>query len=464
MPLPSSFWTDEIGTAFIVQRPADPSLAAVPQLPVSIYYALPRAAGKLLGFSEIAYRLPSVLLMAIALFLIWQLAVRLIDPQAGWFAVFACLAIADFNYYAADARPYAFGICVACASVYFLIRWLDSASWKFALLFLLFAALLWRIQLVYWAFYPLFPIYTLLRLTRSSTRTGWFQAVGIYAALGLALLPVAFDAVNILHNAKAHVFAPLPRIRLLPGAVSLEIVALSGVCVWLTAQFLKWKIKRPASPGALMLIGLWWLWTPLCLFAFSRLTGTVLFLPRYYSLALPGIALAVTATAALYLPSAWWKQAAVLVAVAALLAGGHWSVLSFDHTQEDWRQASSDADLAADDPDTPILAVSPYIEAQPPVWSPEYKLPGFLYAHLFVYPTRGKVYPLPSVYSRQGAIYAEALVRDTLARRSRFIIYGAVRNTAGWVTWFTARPEFAGWNISLNDSRAVAVVVFQKGF
>ncbi len=181
MPLPSSFWTDEAGTAFVVQRQADPSLAVASQVPASIYYVFPRIADRLFGFSEISYRIPSILLMAIALFIIGRLSARLIHPGAAWFAVFACLAMADFNFYAIDARPYALGICVTAASLYFLIEWLDTARFGYRLCSSCFPlALLWRTQLVFWAFYPVFPIYTLVRLlcptTARSHHESWLVA------------------------------------------------------------------------------------------------------------------------------------------------------------------------------------------------------------------------------------------------------------------------------------------------
>src|SRR5208282_1346188 len=134
MPLPSSFWVDEMVTAFVVHHgPADPSLAVAPQVPQSIYYRLPQASEALLGFSEISYRLPSIFAMAIAVLLIARLAARLIHPQAGWFAAFACLGLRGMNTAAADARPYALGMCVAAAAMLFLVRWLDSADWRDAL-------------------------------------------------------------------------------------------------------------------------------------------------------------------------------------------------------------------------------------------------------------------------------------------------------------------------------------------
>ena len=92
-----------------------------------IYYWLPRWAEAMWGFSEAVYRLPSVLAMGITLLLVARLAARLIHPRAGWFAVFACLALNGIDYQAADARPYGLGTCVAAAGVLFLVRWLDTA-------------------------------------------------------------------------------------------------------------------------------------------------------------------------------------------------------------------------------------------------------------------------------------------------------------------------------------------------
>jgi hypothetical protein len=106
LPLPSGFWTDETGTVFVVEHPADPSLAPVPQVPALASPKFPIASRRWL-------------LMGIALFVVGRLAARLIQPDAAWFAVFACLTLSDLDYYAADARPYALGICVTAASLCF---------------------------------------------------------------------------------------------------------------------------------------------------------------------------------------------------------------------------------------------------------------------------------------------------------------------------------------------------------
>ncbi len=460
MPLPSSFWTDETGTYFVVQRPQDPSFAVAPQVPASIYYVLPRAAERVFGFSEISYRIPSVLLMGIALFMIGRLAVRLIDPGAAWFTVFACFVMPDFNYYAADARPYALGIFVTVASLYFLIDWFDTARWRSALGFVVFAALLWRVQLVFWAFYPVFLIYALVRLFLAGTKVGRLRVLLVGSVLSLALIPVVFDALRILQSAKSHSFAPIPGFRAWLHYFPWKPLAFCLGLPWLAAQFLKWRRQTPAPADALALIAAWWIWMPLCLFAYSRMTGTVLFVPRYYSPELPGAALAATVLAFSYIPRARWNQATVVLAIAGLVWTGRWTVLWPYHSPDNWRQGAFEVDLEAGEPDTPVLTISPFIEAQAPIWTPDYHLPGFLYAPLFVYPVRGRIYPFPFMISPDAEQYSARLLRDTLTKRRRFILFGSGKNAVRWADWFLKRPELAGWTSSVKNADDIGIFVF----
>src|SRR6201999_2768062 len=127
-----------------------------------------------------------------------------------WFAVFACLALKGFDYQADDARPYALGTCVAAASLFFLVRWMDTARWRDALLFTLFAALLWRVHLVFWPFYGIYALYVAARLLRKETEVSWPQIAGVSAMLILALIPVAREALRLVREAQAHVVVDLP--------------------------------------------------------------------------------------------------------------------------------------------------------------------------------------------------------------------------------------------------------------
>jgi len=451
MPITSSLWVDEAETAFVVHHGYNhPSLAIVSPVTASVYYWLPRASESIFGFSEAVERLPSLAAMALALFFIGRLAARLIHPQAAWFAVFACLTLRAFNYEAANARPYALGLCVAAASLWLLIRWLDSASWLDGILFAAAAALLWRVQLIYWPFYSVYAIYFLARFVRGETNVSRWQAASIWAALAAVLAPVALTALALNREATLHTFAPQPTWFDLGTAFKFRLaggVALGAwILSWIGVRWGHWP--RPESvPSwpALALIAAWWAAQPLGLFAYSHITGISVFSTRYVSIALPGAALAATAAAAYFIPQGRWRLLALPVGIAALLFCGQWGELWPPHHGSDWRGASRAANALALGPSTPVLAVSPFIEAKPPIWSPDYPLPGFLYCQLDVYPVNGAPYLLPYGDTPAGKEYARRLAQSTLPAAGRFLIHGQAHDVRLWHDWFAAQPEFAGW-------------------
>lgn len=465
VPLPSSFWVDEMVTAFVVHYgPGHPSLTVAPQVTATLYYALPEASERLFGFSETAYRLPSVLLMGIALLLIARLAARLIHPQAAWFAVFACLALRAFNYQAADARPYALGTCVAAASVLFLVRWLDAARWSDALLFVLCGALLWRVHLIYWPFYLVLGTYAVLRLVRAETSVPWRHAVLVFGLLGLALIPSAIEALAIGHQASAHVIVPLPSAGELRGALKFALITQCAMLAWGLVVLRRWRRETPLPPfSSQALIFAWWLSQPLCLFLYSEVTGNSLFVPRYLTLALPGAALVGTFAAAYFLPSEKWRTASLVLGAGVLLLVGQWRQLWPRHDISDWRTAAQTVNQWTTGPDTPVICPSPFIEARPPAWRPDYQTPGFLYSYLPVYRLKGKPYFFPFEHSEEAKRYAEELSEERLVFAPRFLIYGGDRNVDYWRDWFADRPEFKTWpNRLLGPFGDVEVALFEN--
>jgi len=466
MPLPSSFWVDEMGTAFVVRHGADdPSLKVAPQVPASIYYVLPRLADRYFGLSETAYRVPSAVALAIALFLIAKIAARLIHPAAGWFAAFTCLALREFNYQAADARPYALGTCGSAAGVWFLIRWLDDGRWRDALWFTLFASLMWRVHLIFWPFYAVFVCYALVRLIRRDTKVGWLRAGAVFAILGLSLAPVFLQALAIYRHAGAHVVVAAPTGADLTNGLKLSFLVTFCAVAAALARWRRWpRMEGVASPSSLSLILGWWALHPLLLFAFSRLTGNSVFVPRYLYIALPGVAMTAVAAAALFVPPARWKTLAAALGVGILLFMGRWNQVWPLHHSSDWRTAASRLNQQRPPADMPVICPSPFIEARPPVWTPDYPLATFLYAHLAVYPIQGKVYPFPFENDDPSERFARALTREILSRGKRFAIYGGDHAALVWRDWFQVRPELDGWrNRRLGPFGDVDVIVFEKG-
>ncbi|MGA2433782.1 MAG: glycosyltransferase family 39 protein, partial [Bryobacteraceae bacterium] len=425
----------------------DPTLAIAPQVAQSIYFALPKLAEKLGGFSETVYRLPSALLLGMALFFIARLAARLIHPRAAWFAVFACLAMHGFNYQAADARPYALGTAVAAASVWFLVRWLDSARWRYALLFAASAALLLRVQLVYWPFYFLLSFYATVRLVKRETAVKTLHAAGIYALLGLSLVPLLPGALVLLGQAQAHVLVGLPSALDVFHSLTPETLVICAGGTGLLAGMLRWRLPedRPRWRSAALLILGWWLCQPLGLFAFSWITGHSVFVPRYLSLSLPGAALTATALASRYIPANRWHAMAALLGVGVFLCMGHWNVVWPQHDGYNWRAAAQAIDQQTSGPRTPVICISPFIEARSPAWYPGYPPDGFLYAHLQAYPIAGKPYLFPFIVTPQAEQFAATVSKNALVSSRRFFVYGMTGRVYFWREWLRNRPELGGW-------------------
>jgi hypothetical protein len=461
VPISQSFWVDEMVTAFVVHQGSDdPSFVDAPQVPKSIYYQVARGADRVFGVSEAGYRIPSIIFAAIALLLIARLAARLIHPDAGWFAVFACLALKGFDTESYDARPYALGFCVVSASFLFLARWLDSNRWIDALGFVVSAALVWRVHLIFWPIYLAFGVYASVRLLSKDTRVGWLRCLLVFGFVGVTLTPVLVDALPIFRGAGAHVIVPAPSARDLADSLKWKLVLTCLGAAAILGRLLPRAPEHSAFAWAsFSLIVGWWMIDPIALFGYSRLTGNSVFVNRYLSIALPGAALAATFAVALVLPRPNWKLSAALLGVGVLITLGHWR--GTWQTNSDWRAAArrvNDVALAAE---TPVICPSPFVEAKWPVWRPDYPLPGFLYAHLPVYKLPGRAYLFPFRSSPEAELYAVELCRHVLPKSRRFVVYGGDVNVHQWRDWFERRPELAGWHeTDLGPFGDVAVAMF----
>jgi hypothetical protein len=460
MALPSSLWVDELVTLFVVRHPGHASFAVAPQVPLSIYYWLPRASLAMFGSSEIALRLPSVLAMLCTLLFVARIAVRTIHASAAWFAVFAALAFRNFDYFAVDARPYGLGMAVASASVLFLVRWLDGARVRDGVLFAALAGALWWVHLFYWPFYLLYTGYAGIRFARRDTAVKVWQAYVAAGAIGCAIAPVALTALRISREAGAHAFNELPTLRnlfyLAHGFPILICLALA----WGLARVRRWRSPGVSRSG-FMLALIWWLVCPVCLFAYSKLSGNGVLIMRYASLMLPGIALTVTAIVGAFLPAANWRAAALCTGVVALALTGDWTHLWPAHEHDDWRDAAAwERTLASDD--TPVLCPSPFVEAQPPVWKPDYPVVSFLYSHLEFYTIRGHLKLLPFQPAPESERYLDALLRSDLLPAGRFVEYGSTRKVEALDRWVSRQPELAGWRRESREFDNLSVVIYVR--
>lgn len=458
-PLHSGLWVDELETVFVVRHPGHPTFP----IPVAIYYWLPRAATAMFGLSEVVLRMPSVVCMGAALWFLWKIAARIIHAESGWFAVFAALTLRGIDYEAADARPYALGLAVACGGIYCLIRWLDEGRWQDAALLVGFAALVWRVHLLDWPYYVVVVLYVGYRLTRRETAASVAQVLTVTVSTLAALVGPALQAIDLARHAGPHVAAAPPGISALLHELHWNLPVLCGLVCLAIGIVMKGRPQSGINAATWLLSASWWLIHPLALFVYSHVTGNGIFLTRYLSPLLPGLILTTTAVVARWMP--WertrgqWRLAAAVMAIAALIAQGHLTARTFNHENSGWREAAAEVNRFAGS-ETPVLVPSPFVEARSPVWKPDYPLPGFLYAHLEGYPVSGRLFLLP--YDRKGAADYLTEKLDQISGGSKFAAYGQRPAVNQLREWLTARPELAGWRVETREFGDVFVAEFQR--
>jgi hypothetical protein len=166
-----------------------------------------------------------------------------------------------------------------------------------------------------------------------------------------------------------------------------------------------------------------------------------MFVPRYFSLALPGAILICCLAAGRSIPATAWKPLALLLACGILVASFVRKPFPPSRNSH-WREAATEVNRLIRDSRTPVICPSPFVEAKPPVWNPAYSLPAFLYAHLDAYPIHGHTFLLPAALDAEGEQYARNIIRNTTGR---FVVYSGIYGVNLWSSWLADLPELRGW-------------------
>jgi hypothetical protein len=284
----------------------------------------------------------------------------------------------------------------------------------------------------------------------------------VFAALGLTLVPEIPVALALEGSARMHVIGTMPTLWNLLKA--LDPAVFIGAGVWVVARLCRWpRAAWAVSRSSFSLALAWWLVPAMVLFFFSWVTGTSLFVSRYYSLMMPGSALAGTAFAARYIPERCWLVVSAVLGIGALLFLGQWRQITPRNFNYDWRGAAVAINARASDAGTPVVCISPFVEGQSPTWYPDYPLPAFLYAPLAAYPILGRTYPFPFKSSPVAEEYADSVARSALVPSGRFFVYGTARSVVPWRLWFDGRLKARGWTSrSVGDFGEVALVEFDR--
>ncbi len=284
-------WLDETHSYFVIKEGCSHIMTRMGWPIVPVYPYILWLSAKVIGTSEIALRVPSILAMLAAAYLLYLAALELFGRDMAIIAavVFCLHPIVIFA--AIDVRPYAFAALIINASILALVRLRHSDSNWLAALFGVLAASIGHFQFIFTIILPVLAIcFAAFKIT---DRKALVRQGGIaFAAFTLAFLPVVPVLQVMFHTRGTHVFEAAP---------TLTDLAWTLAPVWLACTFAG-AVLVAAAIRRLDLQSRWGGWrivlctslalTPiLILYGVSVETPIHVFAYRYRLVAIPGIAL-----------------------------------------------------------------------------------------------------------------------------------------------------------------------------
>ena len=458
LPLSSSLSLDEFGTWWVTNSRFGEILSRARLFPQSVAYAAivwwTRAAG---GSSEAVLRLPSLLALGLAAYVLYRLGRELFDRETGLLAAGIFVGVPQICFAAGDARPYAFGVLATVGALWMLVRWLDGGRAADAFGYVLLASA---------AVYFQYLFATMLVVHAAHAIRQWRRSNGIRprhllltaAAIAVLTAPASWWAGEIGRERAFHAFEPMPDVKAL-----VRMLLPSGVLAALLASFLVWWMlglagsrrltsvwsrplperdeKRGPSQDALGLLWLSAVVPAVLLFVVSRVTGTSVFVPRYMMCMIPGQALLIGWFLRGVQPTSGRRAVLAGYLVILLIARG----LKFAHTSEDWRGVV--AAVSASDGSHPVLLSGTYTESRNLDWVEDAKHAAYMRAPLDYYATGGPTVVLPLFASRDAASYVERLLESTPGLENRFALIERSSKFPSWAPWLDARLRPKGYRM-----------------
>ena len=200
---------------------------------------------KFAGTSEIALRIPEILAMLGAVYLLYRAARELFDKDLALIAaVFFCVHPLVI-FAAIDVRPYAFGALAINASIFVLLRLRNSDSNWLAALFGVLGACIVYFHFMLIVILPALAL-CFIALKIGDRKALWRQGGVALAAFSLAFLPVIPGLLYMVHTRSDHVFADPAKLQelLLTLAPGWLVFIFAGGVLLAAAT----RKSRPARP------------------------------------------------------------------------------------------------------------------------------------------------------------------------------------------------------------------------
>jgi len=416
------------------------------------------ATNRLFGSNEIVLRMPSVLAMVAATYVLYLIAREFFNPDiAAIVAVIFCLH-PTVAFAAVDARPYAFAVLVVNCAILSFLRFMKIDSMRNAILLGASAA---AIFYFHYLFGLLLPALALVFFARKGRE--WKRFVPKLATAGIVfsvmILPVVTRLVYLFRTGQSHVFDRAPQIgdlmfTLAPG----HVLALLFIGTIFVAAMLR-KLENPsqeslrAGLACLLLAAI-----PLgVLYDVSTLTSIHVFTDRYRLVAVPGIALCWGFLATCVRSKAIRTTFCVALVVFTFSRFSFATLTIDDPHGYTWKYALQVADKSAAVDNAPLLICSDLPESNfESMPADVYAATDGDFAPIFYYKVHSRVVPLPRVLNRETVTQINKFLATATPAKQRFLVLGFVfsNQTLDWITRRT-KDAYLAQNLGTTDGVTV---------
>jgi uncharacterized membrane protein len=374
---------------------------------------------QLFGNREAVLRIPSVLAMLAAVFVLYRIAREFVDSDVAFIVcLFFCLH-KNVVFAAIDVRPYSFAILATCLAIYALIRWLRDPDARLSVILGICCALILYFHYLYAVILPAFVLCHLA--TRAKSFRQDLRPISIVL---LSFLLVLLPAIPRLHyiflRRRTYSFAPAPHFKelllaFIPSFAPLVLLAIVIVALVLN----KFGLPDTNATHALLFALLLGAVPIAILYIISISTPMHVFIERYRLVGVMGIVLFWGFLLALVRSEALRLVFSLLFVPLTIFSS--WRSPQFHQHGYSWKPALAYAQFTAAPDSAPLLICSdlPQSDFEP---MPAVASESVLFAPLSYYQVTVPVVPLPRGLTADAQRIGAAAIANNSLEHRRFLV------------------------------------------
>lgn len=446
----ASYWSIDAGFRQIWTR-------AVENDYFPAYFYILGLTNAVFGSREIVLRMPSILAMIAAVYVFYRCAREWFAPDVALIATVVFVLDARVVFAAIDVRPYAFALLVTNLAILSFLRWLKTERASYAALFGMASAGIFYFHYLFGCIMAAFVVAYVIDRWPSPFRA--LRQVGVAAGCFVALIVPVWSGLWFMEKTRGtHVFASAPPVTAFlrsvgPGA--LPYIVAGAVLLAALLRALSRPSGRELRQFAMCAA---WALVPLgILYVATVNTALHVFIERYQTVAVPGIALS-WAWMVSRIDSRRLRVVCCVVLVAWIVTKDFITPTAGLHGYS-WKYALEVADAEAGKDGAPLLICSDLPEADyqsMPMGAPSDSI---LFAPLSYYKVHVPVIPLPRSLNEQTESIGRSFFLRAAVNRERFFVL-AFRPSYSTLDWLINLTAVTHVPRVLGDFEGVAVVEF----